>query len=414
MEKLQFAILFLLLLPLACLQGQSLTTDQQKFLDEHAISISSDADARQYSWKGVLESIQDKRIVLIGEFNHGSKEVFQIRNELIRELHNSHDFDVILFESGIGELIYGEYNKDSLTSTQMTYGLFGPWRTKEFRNLMEFIQAEHIAIAGFDVQRTGGSFVKLLDEIAIPTALDSAFLHDLEARFGKLRKELPNRKVNLDAVQQRTEDLMNQYKSVYVKLQASVLPIPLTKSMLILQTLKNRIDYLEYMLAFKVDQNWNKRWAARDSLMADNVSWLADHIYPDQKIIIIGHNYHISRYNEKEEVMGEYLLPRYGDELYAIGIFAASGEYLNNYGKPESMTAPDSSQLDIKHIIAAIANKPVFLPISSIEKTGGSDWLDEPILINDTFIDLSNSNTMILRKSFDGLLLLDQVSVPEK
>lgn len=414
MEKLHFAILLLLLSPLLCLQGQSLTIDQQKFLKEHALPIALKADAKQYSWKGVLESIQDKRIVLIGEFNHGSKEVFQIRNELIRELHDSLDFDVILFESGIGEQIYGEYNKDSLTSAQMTYGLFGPWRTKEFRELMEFVQTENIAIAGFDIQRTGGSFVKLLDEIAIPIALDSAFLRDLEAQFGKLRKALPNRKVNLDAVQQRTVDLMKQYISVYAKLQASVLPIPLEKSMLILQTLSNRIDYLEYMLAFKMDKNWNKRWAARDSLMADNVIWLADHIYPGKKLIIIGHNFHISRYNEKEEVMGEYLLPRYSDELYAIGIFAASGEYLNNYGKIEKMTAPDSSQLDIKHIISAMADKPIFLPVSSIAKTGASAWLDEPVIINDTFIDLSNSNSMILRKSFDGLLLLDQVSVPEK
>ncbi|HEV7783653.1 MAG TPA: hypothetical protein VGO58_20420 [Chitinophagaceae bacterium] len=54
-------------------------------------------------------------MVLIGEPNHGSKEIFLLRNSLIKFLHESHGFDIILFESGIGELIRADISKDQLT-----------------------------------------------------------------------------------------------------------------------------------------------------------------------------------------------------------------------------------------------------------------------------------------------------------
>lgn len=73
------------------------------------------------------------------------------------------------------------------------------------------------------------------------------------------------------------------------------------------------------------------------------------------------------------------------------------------------MVPPDSAGLDIKHIISQLDGEVNFLDIPE-KFSKGSDWLVQEIIINDTFIDLENSNKMVLSKTFDGLILLKRVS----
>ncbi|WP_353056736.1 erythromycin esterase family protein [Paenibacillus polysaccharolyticus] len=35
----------------------------------------------------------------------------------------------------------------------------------------------------------------------------------------------------------------------------------------------------------------------RDRVMADNLTWLAKTVYPNEKMIVWGHNYHIRKHN---------------------------------------------------------------------------------------------------------------------
>lgn len=76
------------------------------------------------------------------------------------------------------------------------------------------------------------------------------------------------------------------------------------------------------------------------------------------------------------------------------------------------MEEPDSTALDIKHVIASLNGSVNFISIPK-KSMRGSEWLRSPITINDTFIDLKSSNKMILADYFDGLLLLDKVSPPK-
>ena len=163
------------------------------------------------------------------------------------------------------------------------------------------------------------------------------------------------------------------------------------------------------MLQFLKDKDWNRRWAARDSAMAKNVEWLIEREFKEGPVIIIGHNYHIGKYNENEKVMGELLAPGYGNDMYSIGIFAGSGSFNDNSGGVVKMVPPDSAGLDIKHIISQLDGEVNFLDIPE-KFSKGSDWLVQEIIINDTFIDLENNNKMVLSKTFDGLILLKRVS----
>lgn len=392
------------------LQGQTLSNDQKKFLKNNVVTICVDSNFNRADWKAISDQVKDKQLILLGEFNHSSKEVFQTRNSLIKNLHEKLGINVILFESGIGELASTEFEKQDLSPRQMTNGLVGSWRTEEFRDLMAYIKSENMSIAGFDVQRTGGSFVYLLKETAQKNNIDSIHFYNLEQRYSGTRQELSNSKTIYDSVSARTDQLINDYRKMADKLKN--VGTASNQINFCVVTIQNRIKFLSYMLAFLKDRDMNKRWAARDSAMAENIEWLRENVYKNQRVIVIAHNFHIAKFNEKESVMGEILAARYGKDMYSLGVFAGSGSFQDNFGRPKKMEEPDSTALDIKHVIASLNGSVNFISIPK-KSVRGSEWLRSPITINDTFIDLKSSNKMILADYFDGLLLLDKVSPPK-
>jgi erythromycin esterase len=393
--------------------GQFLSQKQIENIRKTSKVIYSDAKSTEPNWKPLSSYVKNKRLILLGEFNHGSKEVFELHNSLIKYLHENNGVDVILFESGIGELITSDLGKDQMVASQMTNGLFGNWRTQEFEDLMRYVKAQNISISGFDVQRTGSSFGSLLEKIALEQNIDSILNMNLESRYGNCSKEISSKEAVYESLNGKATDLIADYQKLRKLLELKHSENPSRELKFACVTIQNRIVYLTYMLQFKKDQDWNKRWAARDAAMASNVLWLMDSVYKDKSVIIIGHNYHIGKYNKRETVMGEILNDRFKDEMYSIGFFAGSGTYLNNSGQEVKMLPADSTALDIKHVVASLTGAVNFIDLS-IQPARGVEWCSEEITVNDTFIDLSSSNKMVLSKTFDGLILLDLVSPPLK
>ncbi|WP_104734574.1 erythromycin esterase family protein [Hanstruepera ponticola] len=406
-------LLIVLILNVFLLNAQDLKLPNSGYLRKETKSIDVDSNYTNGNWNPLLEKVKNKRIVLLGEQNHGSKEIFISRNDLIKSLHEKLDFNVIIFESGIGELASIEIQKNTLTPTQMTYGFFSGWRTKEFTDLMKYVKFNNISISGFDVQKTGSSFENLLISTLKKLKLNLDQYPDLEKRFDNEKRKLTNRKAVFDSVQNSTLTLINDFKSQLSIIEKSDSQKFDNSTHFVTRTLKNRIKYLEYFLEFVQDQDWNKRWEARDYMMYSNIDWLLKTVYKNQKVIVIAHNFHISKFNEKLEVMGEFLNQEYNSEIYTLGIFAGTGTFYNNRGQEENLTPASDITLDIKHIINLLQNRVNFLDISSMGNEKSS-WLFNEIIVNDTFIDLSNSNKLVLSKNFDGLLFIDEISVPEK
>lgn len=403
----------LLLLSVTLVCGQTLTNVEQEYLKKKAFDIAVDSTYRNGNWEPVLKRIKNKRIVLLGEFNHGSKEVFVLRNDLIKSLHENAGFDVVMFESGIGELAAIDLHKEELTTAQMTYGFFGGWRTKEFRGLMGYIKANKMSAAGFDVQRTGGSFGKLFETEAKKRNINPAYYTNLRERFTDVNRQLVNRKALFDFVERPTRALIKDYETIESLLKGDRSQPKDNIVLLVQKTISNRIAYLKYRLDFVKDKDWNRRWRARDLAMADNIDWLIENFYKNKKIIVIAHNFHISKFNKKEEVMGEFLKKKYGSKMYSLATYADKGSYHANSGNKVEMKAADSKHLDIKHVIRTLNGKVNFINVP--KKHGKSrNWFFNEIIINDSFTDLSSSNKLILSKHFDGLLLIDKVSPPEK
>lgn len=403
------------LLIATCLLSVSLLVAQsdqayKAYLEKHSPVVLSQASANDYSFSFLKKQLKGHRIVAIGEFNHGSSEIFKLKNSLIQYLRKELSYDIVLLESGIGEMLLPNYSRDTLSARRMIYSLVGPWQTQSHISLMSLVKENpDLKIAGFDVQKSGDAFSRIVrpitKQIEGGTGID---LIDLEKRNNELRKMLNGRKLT-DEISAAREKVLIDYQKVLSFLASSSIrgpgPIPMK---LIKQTIHNRMAYIGYRYDFLKDKDWNKRWLKRDSLMAENVRFFTEEVYPDKKVIILGHNFHIARYNPKEEVMGEYLQSMLKENIYTIGVYAAKGSYANNSRQEKKLSASEGPG-DIKHYINLQSDKIQFLNIPH-KKKKGIEWIYGAIIINDTFNDLSSSRKVDLSRWFDGLILLKTVS----
>lgn len=370
-------------------------------------NIGVNQEYREGNWEPFLKSVENKKMVLLGELNHGSHEIFITRNEIIKALHQQLDFDVILFESGVGELAAIDFKIDSLSEAQLVGGFFGNWRAEEFKELMSYAKNNQLEVAGIDVQKTGSVFTSFLQEVAKNNSIDPVFYEPIEERFDKQKSLLTNRQAEYDSLKSDTEKLVLDYQALWDQFQQ--IDNLSKESKLVQKTIENRIAYLRYFLEFTRTKDWNARWKARDEMIASNVEWFIENLFKNQKVIIVAHNFHIAKYNEKEEVMGEFLRKKYDTEMYSLGVFAGSGSFADNSGNTEKMEPIATDENDIKKHILALEGRVQFI---DIPKPVGlkRNFLFDEITINDTFIDLFNSNKIVLEDHFDGVLFIDKIS----
>lgn len=362
--------------------------------------------------------LKNKRVVMLGEFCHGAKEINQLRKNFIQYLHEDLDYDLLLFESGIGEGISIEYERSELSAAQMvTAGVTGPWHTEDYVEIMQYVQSNpSLHVAGFDVQRTGRSFDGWVRKILPTIAPNPAAYQEVETLYTEMLRLFRNRKIKAD---QALEDKYIHLSKLYQDLTRLLVQNEAVlgkewgekRTALIIKTLSNRQAYLDYFMDFKRTNDYRARWAARDSLMAANTLWLVNELYPDKKVIINAHNFHISKYNEKELTMGEILAEQLGEELYAIGVFGGRGAYANNGRKSEEMTITKAKH-DIQQIVLGTPHEISIFPVPGAPQIDQS-WLFEPILVNHSFISLENDKELIPAKAFDAVIGIKDISPPK-
>lgn len=379
-------------------------------LDKKAHPIQINQATHNEDLKVLTNVLKNKRIVLLGEFNHGSKEINLLKNRLIAYLVQALGYKVLLLESGVAEVNTLNHQRQEMSKESMIFRLIGPWQSKEFVDLMGFVQTkEELILGGFDPQKSGGSFVSFFRqtfEKNDPQLVD--LLNQTELKNQNFTREI--QRTELTSTHFATRDsIIQDYQRISTALKTTqqVNKNQLESGLKVTQkAIENRIAYLLYFTNYK--KQLRQRWAARDSMMAANIIWYATELYPQEKIIISAHNYHISKYNEKELVMGELLKARFPEELYSIGFFGGKGTFANNSRKTENLS-PELGHKDFKTLIASLKSEAAFFDFPH-KSSKNTSWLEEQLLVNDTFIDLDNHNQMQLGKCFDGLFLVKNIT----
>lgn len=302
-------------------------------------------------WNPLEENLKGARIVALGENLHGVEEYNAVKLELIKHLHEELGFDVIAIESDVATNFLGNLYRESIPDTTLLKELFWPpWHTEEYLQLVRYLKAhQELKIIGLDV----------------------------------------GTKKPLDAI-------------------ADVLEV--------------EIDYADPAIAsFQVAYaNWDEVNGAnrkatvgkRDSTMAQVLSWVANELYPDDKIIIAAHNSHISKVQVGKACMGELLAHEYGSGYFSIGLFHSTGDPKNvlryiTY-ENEASALPESS---IQYQLLKLSDKDFYLDIQAQKGNKQRSWLFEE-LDNVLLIDKHQSR-LNLGKSFDAVIWFKRVTHPD-
>jgi len=411
--------------------------DWKKWMNDHAYSLTSIEPEPASSQKipsNKFEDLEmlkpilhDKRIVFLGESSHGVAQFNLVKTRLIQFLHQEMGYNVLAFESGLGDVMNAQGKIDKQAAQQtMKDAIFGVWWTKETLPLFEYAKTTQatekpLVLAGFDIQQQGAF-----------TSGDWLQTPQLAKQFRDAEKQLAewSSSKDLKGYQKEKTAIINVYKQVKSQVQQKekelqkVYPNELQIVKLMERTLADRIrladEYVELTIQSNIEMEQNKydsflktmEW--RDEAMMENLLWLAEEVYPTEKFIVWAHNDHIRKAQSDVmgspypvKLMGERLPDIYKKYSYVLGLYMTSGETANNMGETMAVLPPIEGS--IEDIVSSVNEPYTFIDLRNRQNERGNSWMFEPRLSYSWGV---IQESLVPRDQYDGILLIDKVNKP--
>jgi erythromycin esterase len=392
---------------------------------EHAVplrSLTSDDFADLRFLRGLVDG---RRIVQLGESGHGVAEFDEVKVRLVRYLHQELGYDVIAFESGLFECFQAYRDVETLTpDALMRRCIFGVWHADEVLPLFEYIKetapTHHpLILAGFDTQvssRIGvASRPMLLERLLRPVDADfAAGAGALDSAFLELVRRGPDTRRALAEDRRLADSLTAAYQEVaaFIDRHADDLTRHAGGDVALVQVARQSAWSMARVVTQLRSGPGGAAVAARDSGMAANLDFLLERLYPDRKVIVWGHNYHLRHANEAVwpnpgRTMGGWVARRHRNRMYTVGLYMYQGRGALNSRRIYDIEAPWTGT--VESVLGAADGDYLFLDLSQQVRTAGSEWLFRPIRIRQW----GTANLdMVLRDQYDALLLIRHVRPP--
>ncbi|WP_259392163.1 erythromycin esterase family protein [Paenibacillus thiaminolyticus] len=373
---------------------------------------------------GLKPLLQDKRIVYLGESSHGAAEYNSAKTRMIQYLHQELGFNVVAFETNLGNAAsaYGHIRAREPVAT-MKDSIFGIWQAQETVPLFQYIKDTHntktpLALAGFDMQPQGPLFTdewmgdaKLAKQFQdAEQELDEWELTEDVEGYRKAKPKLLKVYQQVRALlPKRAEELQRQYPDNphIVKLME--------------RALDNRIQVVEEYMEISINSTAFLNGKSmdymsiiqsseyRDRMMADNRSWLATHVYPNEKIIVWAHNGHIAKAYSQEMNslprvhMGELMQKtEFKDQSYVIGLYMGGGRNAHVTGGSSDVLPPMPHS--IEEVMKGAEHSFSFVDMRYAKRVPGNSWMTQP---NISYYDGVMPVSSIPAEQFDGILFID-------
>ncbi|MEM8897576.1 MAG: erythromycin esterase family protein [Bacteroidota bacterium] len=404
--------------------------EEISWIQEHHEPVSS-LSADEYSDLQFLKPLlENKRIVQLGESGHGVRQYNQAKTRLIKFLHEEMGYNVLAFESGMYECFFTQKNlvKNSSSRELMRNSIFAVWSTDEVEELFTYIAETQttdrpIILAGFDVQfsSVSGSEERGTFFYDLIVGIDSAYAKSIQLLDNNYRqKNFGNYDALLKDINVNRERLITRYTKLAEYLTVNQAEIiqkysgdPIEVSLGI--QLANSIIYHINRHYWASEGDNIKPINARDEGMARNVSFLVNTFYPEEKMIIWAHNFHIRHANSQipsqnasnHIVMGEWVHEEFSDELYTIGFYAYTGRMAHNNREIYSLNEPGLGSLE--SIMYRTRRKYAFLDLENQSPEKGNGWI---FRLTEAKSWGKNRLKMILHDNYDGIFFIHTVSPP--
>ncbi|MFF2796076.1 erythromycin esterase family protein [Lysinibacillus xylanilyticus] len=411
--------------------------DWKKWTNDHSYSLTSiqpETVGKQKIPANKFEDLEmlkpllhDKRIVFLGESSHGVAEFNLAKTRIIQFLHQEMGYNVLAFESGLGNAMNAQGQIDKQTAQQtMKDAIFPQWWAKETLPLFEYSKkTQHtdkpLKLAGLDIQLQG-------------TFTNGDWLQNsqLAKQFDEAEKQLAkwNYSNDLKGYQKVKPGIIAVYKQIksQVPLKEKELKAAYPSEphivKLMERTFADRIrfaeEYVELTIKTIIELEQDKydsylktiEW--RDQAMMENLLWLVEEVYPTEKFIVWAHNDHIRKAQsevkgspDSVKLMGERLPDIYKKYSYVLGLYMAGGETANNLREPMAVLPPIKGS--IEDILSSTNEPYTFIDLRNRQNERGNSWMFEPRLSYSWGI---MEESLVPRDQYDGILLIDKVSKP--
>ena len=361
-------------------------------------------------------AIKDKRILYLDELTHGEHEVFALKARLVKYLHQEHNFGVLLLESGmfdVNEAVKAASQQPAQRLAALAPGniFFSYAKDPAFLGLMDYIDsrrqsAKPLALVGFDGRLSGsyavGQFVPQLKQQLSSLADADVLLADWPQFARQLQATLERKFVALTA-QQVHQHIQHSYRLIDA-LNAADSSLGLDSPAYYARLLEGLVRLFEvnYQL---------RRFDEHDLVMANNIHWLLQQVYPQQKVIVWGHYVHVNRQGYipfRAHNVTSALAQAYAKQSYIVNFAGLSGQYREYIdGSVKNLPALHDSQLAfaLQHKFTAPA-QALFLEPSQFTQPGYRHLMLSGFEYRPEFqIPLTQ-----WRNHFDAVFLINQVS----
>ncbi|MSR61581.1 MAG: hypothetical protein EXS08_03915 [Planctomycetes bacterium] len=391
------------------------TMERAEWLRSSVVPIRSiDPGNEQFSDLMPLKSaIGDCRVVVLGEATHGDGATFLAKTRLIRFLHQELGFDVLVWESGMGECRrVGELLADDRTPlADAVEGIARPWSDPaQVRPLFEFLRAtcttkRPIAIAGVDCQLTSRHSQTLLSEAVRrlfakldPNPLTEEVLRweqTLEVYHGGKRYAKSVAEANSTEEATDTAELGDALLGVVTLIEDQRRQLEQRTAPEEVELVRRMFLGADYQVRLMHATNTNGSIAdaaglsaERDRLMGENLVFLANQVYHGRKLIVwCATNHALLRAAtivdpsgrgpspfKDTAMMGEIARRALGDSMYTIGFTAGHGSAGWIFAQ-DAMPIPLAEPAWLEALFAGIQKPYSFLDLRGLP---AAHWLREP------------------------------------
>lgn len=285
--------------------------------------VLSEADLSNFA-----DSLGDARIVGLGEQTHGAGSVFTLKTQLIKYLHEYHDFDVFVLESGMFDVknIWKQAQAGKRIKDIAPDNIFYMYaKTTEVTPLFDYINEqlvsdEPLILVGFDSQHTGGisnkGLVKALTETVNQSARDISQGEEWSLFSNQIQQVLD---VDHTRFESGAEELFFQQLNDLQQMFLTDTDLDVADSR------------FWYRITKGLEAQAKRQWKIADnrsSEMGENIKYWAEQ-YPDKKIIVWAHTWHLTRDGNYQVNAGQVVAKAYGEQYFMAHFTGATGEYLD-------------------------------------------------------------------------------------
>lgn len=335
--------------------------------------------------------LEGKSVVILGEPTHGDGQAFLAKGELIRFMHQELGYTTLLFESGMFDVktAMDEVKSVNQIPRSVDISIARVWsQSEQVVPLFEYVKSSYdssnpLKLGGIDVQFNGTDslFTSQLNVLISAHIQKPVSKHEEFSMV--LKKLLKNHLYTPDQELQSTFlETLNELKFGLAQ-RIKNEPAEEYKKLKYWLLLLNNIEAL-------AKTAWYQDLGYRERQMAENLIWLSENEYKDEKIILwISSVYAMRNRNlidtmnkdfsyDDSKSMGDVLKHHFQDSLYSIAFTAGSGLYGAFYWDSGNKEISTPSPGSLEELIGRTGINCALLNLQNLSE--GDLWLKDKFI----------------------------------